>query len=299
MTRSTQHRINLIRIGLLSLLITLSVFTAAAVVPQKINYQGYLMNSSGNPINTTVSLTFYLYAAETGGTALWTETQNNVAVTNGVFNVLLGSVTPITLNFSQQYWLETRVNGETLSPRRPLVSVGYAFRAEYANNLPIAAYAGGDQSVTLSMSAQVVRSVSITAPSAGTFIVTATGYGKFDSSNHDVFRCAITTGTAIDYDYLIIADDYNSSNTGDTDYVPFAGTRGYSLSAGTYTFNLVCDTGGWETSAAHVGDTSMHVLFFPSSGAGKVAMPASDDSPPVVFNPDTCRELLDRIVCEP
>lgn len=44
------------------------------------------------------------------------------------------SVTPIMLDFSRPYWLEIVVNAETLSPLRPLVSVGYAFRAEYVND---------------------------------------------------------------------------------------------------------------------------------------------------------------------
>ena len=118
---------------LCALVLTMSVLAA---VPAMINYQGYLTDSGGTPVTGPVStMAFALWTAESGGNASWSETHATVTVTNGVFNVLLGSVTPITLDFSQTYWLETTVNGETLSPRQSLVSVGYAFRAEYANNV--------------------------------------------------------------------------------------------------------------------------------------------------------------------
>ncbi|OGA43980.1 MAG: hypothetical protein A3G25_00080 [Betaproteobacteria bacterium RIFCSPLOWO2_12_FULL_63_13] len=57
---------------------------AQAQVPQRINYQGYLGNASGQPINVPVPMVFKLYDVASGGTALWTETQASVAVTNGI-----------------------------------------------------------------------------------------------------------------------------------------------------------------------------------------------------------------------
>ncbi len=64
-------------------------------IPTMINYQGYLTDASGNPINGTVGMTFSIYTTASGGSALWTETQSSVSVTDGLFNVLLGSVNPI------------------------------------------------------------------------------------------------------------------------------------------------------------------------------------------------------------
>ena len=68
-----------------------------AQVPHKINYQGYLTNAGGTPVNATVSMVLKLYNVLTGGTGLYAETQT-VTVTNGVFNVLIGSVTPLARN---------------------------------------------------------------------------------------------------------------------------------------------------------------------------------------------------------
>lgn len=72
--------------------------TVNAVTPGVISYQGTLTDASGKPLNGTSNMTFRLYTAPTGGTAVWTEAHtgaNAVPVSNGLFNVLLGSLTPI------------------------------------------------------------------------------------------------------------------------------------------------------------------------------------------------------------
>jgi hypothetical protein len=104
-----------------------------AAVPQTINYQGYLTDSGGNPINGTVSMTFSLYDVSAGGTALWSETQS-VTVNNGIYNVILGSGTPINLPFDTQYYLGVQVGTDPeMTPRQTLTSVPYAMRANVAD----------------------------------------------------------------------------------------------------------------------------------------------------------------------
>ena len=51
-----------------------ATLTLAAIPPQT-NYQGTLMRRNGTPLDTTVSMTFKLYAAMVGGSAVWTESQ--------------------------------------------------------------------------------------------------------------------------------------------------------------------------------------------------------------------------------
>lgn len=73
--------------------------TVSAVTPGVVSYQGTLTDAAGKPVNGAANMTFRLYTAPTGGTALWTEAHtgaNAVPVSNGLFNVLLGSLTPIT-----------------------------------------------------------------------------------------------------------------------------------------------------------------------------------------------------------
>ncbi len=102
-----------------------------------INYQGYLTDSSGNPVNATLPMTFRLYSAASGGTALWTETQSAVVVNDGLFSVLLGSVTPIpiiVLANNNDLWLGIAVGADSeMSPRDKIASAPYALLANVAD----------------------------------------------------------------------------------------------------------------------------------------------------------------------
>ncbi len=127
--------------------------------PGLISYQGFLTDASDNPLNGTVDLQLSIYAAASGGTALWTETQNNVPVSNGYFSILLGGSTPLdeTVFSSPTRYLEIAVDSgsgaTTLSPRQQFASVPYAFQAKVADmalsvegyqNVVVVAKTGGD-----------------------------------------------------------------------------------------------------------------------------------------------------------
>ncbi|HVP57848.1 MAG TPA: hypothetical protein VMU02_07095 [bacterium] len=118
--------------------------TAATGIPEKINYQGRLTNSAtGLPLIGSHSLTFRIFDAASGGTLLWSETKTETADSAGVFATVLGSVNPVSIALGASCWLEVAVDGETLSPRREMVSVPYAFRAEAANHASAADSLGG------------------------------------------------------------------------------------------------------------------------------------------------------------
>jgi hypothetical protein len=121
----------LLIIVLLTLFI--SVGQANAALPQTMNYQGYLTNPSGTPIDGTINMSFYIYDVSSGGNALWSESQS-VAINKGIYTVVLGNVTPIGLPFDVPYWLGVKVgtNAE-MTPRQPLTSVAYSFRAKTAD----------------------------------------------------------------------------------------------------------------------------------------------------------------------
>ncbi len=118
----------LIVAGLLLVLFSYS----SAQVPQLINYQGKLTKSTGAPLDTTISIVFTIYNAEVGGIALWIETQSTVVVDKGIFNVLLGSTTPVpdSVFDGTIRYLGVTVGGDPeIIPRKPMVSVPYAYRA--------------------------------------------------------------------------------------------------------------------------------------------------------------------------
>ncbi len=107
-----------------------------AQIPKLINYQGKLNDANGLPVNGTRSITFSIYESAAGGSALWSETHASVTVTDGIFSILLGSVTDLgDLDFDKSYYLGIKIgSGTELTPRKQIVSAAYAMRAENANN---------------------------------------------------------------------------------------------------------------------------------------------------------------------
>ncbi len=102
-----------------------------AGIPHTINYQGFLTDDSGVPLEGEFDFAFSIWDQETGGTELWSENQPDVAANGGLFHVILGSVdTPVDLEFDDILWLEIEVEGETTAPRLELTSVGQALNAE-------------------------------------------------------------------------------------------------------------------------------------------------------------------------
>ncbi len=117
------------------LLILLIVSISFGTINEKLTYQGKLTDVSGIGINDALDITFNIYDVETGGSALWTEAHSAVTVQKGLFSVVLGESSPITLDFDGEYYLEIVVDGDAMSPRSPITAEGYAFRAKYADNV--------------------------------------------------------------------------------------------------------------------------------------------------------------------
>jgi hypothetical protein len=104
-------------------------------VPRQINYQGYLTDNTGIPITGIHTLTFRFYDAESGGDLKWTDTQENIQIDAGFFNAVIGKGNPITLDFSEQYWLSVQVDNEQeILPRMRLTSTAYSFNSMNSAN---------------------------------------------------------------------------------------------------------------------------------------------------------------------
>jgi len=128
---------------ILSIIATFSFTTDSAIaaessIPKLINYQGYLTDQNGKALTGNYTITFRLYDELSGTHAwLWQETQDTVRVENGQFNVLLGSVSPLSADdFEGDRYLEIQLANELeMEPRLQLVSVAYSLRAEKAHSL--------------------------------------------------------------------------------------------------------------------------------------------------------------------
>ena len=131
--------------------------------------------------------------------------------------------------------------------------MGYYHNTEH---LAGADFAGGNQSILLGDNTTTVRSIDITAPAAGRVIVNASGYFTMDGVGSKAGRCSITTGTTLNYNYLLFARIEEDGYT----CIPFAGTRGFIVSAGTTTFRLVCNR---LQGTVSVVDTNLTAIWVP------------------------------------
>ena len=109
---------------------------AATTSTGTIAYQGRLADSSGAPLTQTVNMGFRLYSAASGGAPLWEEQwtgANSAQVSDGLFNVMLGSLTPIPQNVitgNTNLFLGITVGTDSeMSPRVQLGSVPFATQA--------------------------------------------------------------------------------------------------------------------------------------------------------------------------
>jgi hypothetical protein len=116
----------------------------AAAVPQTMSYQGVLQDGSGNNVpDGSYSLNFRIYNVAVGGSSLWFEAQT-VSVVDGIFDVILGSTTPLTLAFDAPYWLGIQVGADPeLTPRMEMTSAAYSLNAQHAETVEISGL-GGD-----------------------------------------------------------------------------------------------------------------------------------------------------------
>lgn len=115
---------------LTALAVFLAASTAVQAIPQLMNYQGVLTDASGDPVTTPTDMVFAIWNDRVAGDSLWSETQLVTPDTNGLFSVLLGSVSPIPdSSLADSAFLSLKVNTDPeMAPRTALASVAYAYR---------------------------------------------------------------------------------------------------------------------------------------------------------------------------
>lgn len=109
--------------------------TAYSQIPQKMSWQGILTDDQGVELDGNYNITLKIFDVQSNGTALWSETHTNVAISSGLANLTLGSVTPLDLEFNIQYWLELTIGSGSPLSRIALNSVPYALYAANTSNV--------------------------------------------------------------------------------------------------------------------------------------------------------------------
>jgi hypothetical protein len=102
-----------------TLCILILMLLATSLSGQTISTQGVLRDSDGHSVEDgAYVMTFSIFDLEAGGTLLWGPSTQTVQVENGIYQVVLGTDTPITsLNSDGSNYLQISVGSETMTPR--------------------------------------------------------------------------------------------------------------------------------------------------------------------------------------
>src|SRR5688572_25217833 len=122
------------RVTCLAAVLSILAWSSFAIAQIPLTVQGSLKSSAGVPLNGSHDMSFSIFNALTGGSALWTEAHSAgdaVVVTNGVYATQLGTITPLpasmfTGNVGNLYLEVTVGTDSPMVPRQKLQATAYA-----------------------------------------------------------------------------------------------------------------------------------------------------------------------------
>jgi hypothetical protein len=169
-------------------------------------YEGFLEDSSG-PFTGTATVDVGLFAADSGGAAVWTESHTNVPVAAGYFTVILGDVSALDAATVQaNSWLEVSVaaggNSETLG-RQALFAVPFATSVDWDHitNVPSGFADGDDDAGGLGTVTSISAGTGLTVSSGGSPITTtgtlAVDFGAVAAEGHNHSGTYLPVGSSI------------------------------------------------------------------------------------------------------
>ncbi len=224
----------MVRTGALFFLISFAFVCVFCQIPQIVYFQGRVLDVDGNPIDDgTHSFTFRLYDVSSGGSPMWTETQEIYTV-NGLFSAALGSITTFgdDVSFDIPLWLSVEVDGAgEMEPRYQLAVSPYAFRAIRADTAEISANASHSNYADSS-------------EFSNTSIMSAEAIFAHSASYAETSGVAFTASYADEAETAHFVDYADSANIAGTAYfATFSETSHYAESTDVAIFSL---SASWE-----------------------------------------------------
>lgn len=193
---------------------------AAMTLPNMMNFQGRLTDSSGNPLNGSYDMQLKLWDAASGGTARWVETRlatngQAVTVTNGLFTLKLGVGSTVTtgvlntvITTYPSLFFEVTVGAETLTTRTQLATSAYAFNSDTLDGIDSTSFS------QLSAANAFTNTNSVTTSNANAFVVNSGSSNLFKVDTTGTGQVVI--GTANASGTVLVLDTKNDNSTDPT-----------------------------------------------------------------------------------
>ncbi len=222
-------------IFLLIILLALSAQTASAAITAALSLQGILRDSDGKAVDDgTYSLTFKVYSASTGGTALET-TAKSVTVVNGVYSVVLSGTDLDALTFSVDYYIGITYNGTEFPDRVQLTASPYAMALVGTSNVFPSSGSVGVGTTSPTSTLHVVGSsylngagtitgtlsTGINDNTGGFFNVYGGGTGTTEGGQIDIYNSDASDGTVNYYSVDAYNGELRMFNSSSNNYINF------------------------------------------------------------------------------
>lgn len=267
---------------------------AATTLPTKMNFQGRITNSAGNILaNGTYNMRFKIYNALTSGTLQWSEDRlvsggpaQYVTVTNGQFNVQLGSVsslpasvfasdslyfevelpTPASATTSSPVWTEG-----PMSPRNQLATSAYAYNSETLDGIDGAAFAligtgnAFTAANTFSGTSGFTNTIDVNVGSAAALRVRN---GATNLFNVDTTNSIVSVGVSDTTGAVLVLD----TKTGAGDPTGVEGAMYYNSNAGKF---RCYQAGAWTDCIGAGGSSTLQDAYNSSSSPAVITTTAA------------------------
>ncbi|MCH8873925.1 CcmD family protein [candidate division KSB1 bacterium] len=102
-----------------------------AQVPRLVHYEGILSDDDGTPFTGTTDLQFSIFNSLKSEKPLWSEVHKNIEISDGSYEVFLGSKNPLNLSYYEYFLQVTAENVKSDNSRTMIVGSGYNFRLKF------------------------------------------------------------------------------------------------------------------------------------------------------------------------